>query len=372
METTETTTEKIYDITKREYVDKPVDSTNSDKPEDKPVLDKPEDKPVDKPEDKKPEDKPEDKPDFTVEKTQYESQINDLSGKIKELEEQVKNPKFASEQQQKVYQFIQQYPENMWGDGIQTYGQLMSMDTTKISDKDALKEEFILSKPNLSRTEAARVFEARHKRDYVLERDKFDNDETFKEAQELAEIELKDRGAEARAKLAAKQAEFKAKPVEKVETKAAEEPKAPIASVKSYTAEADKFMKTANRITMKDEADDKIAYNIDLSPEVMKNADELFKEYLQRPDIYDKDGKIPNFNPSELFEQFLFLSMGAKAYNKMHFDRVRELARTLTAEQLASTKPDKESKGGGPEGPKSIADQFKDLGQKAVQERTQG
>lgn len=378
METTETKTEekeKVYDIGTRTFIDKPEEGKPVDENKDKP-LNQDKDKPADENKDKTVTTNP---PKFEIGsflKEKYnldEEGLTTTLNRVKDLEEQVKNPKFDNETDQKAYQFLKTFPPSMMGEGLRTYGKLIDMEPSKISDKEALQEEFVLSKPNLSRSESERLFESKWKRDYVLDREKFDTDEAFKEAQQLAEIELKDKASDAKTKLSAKQAELKAKVTEKPkDTGVREEPKAPEHSVKTYSGQVDSFLKSADTITMKDDKDEKLSYNIKLAPEVMKNVNDAMKEYVQRPDIYDKDGKIPNFNPQELYEQMLFLTMGAKAYNKMHFDKITELSRTLTAEQIAGTKPDKESKGNADSVPKTWEESIKQAADKAVQERNKG
>lgn len=383
METTETeTSEKVFNISTGQFEEKAAET----KPEEGEKLK--DEKPA---EEKKPEEKPagEEKPkDETkpvdhaailkekygieeAELTTLKETAPKLQTRIIELEQELKKPKepeFASEQDKKAYDFIRTYPPSMMGEGLKTYSTLIDMDVPKVSEYDALKEKYVLSKPSLPREKAIKLFDSDFRK-YSLKRDDFESDEEFKEAQGLKDIEREDDANSAREFLMKKQTEIKAKPAEKQPDKPVEEPKAPAESVKSYNAQIDAFLtgtagKPFKGFSYKDTNDETISYNIELPAETIKTVAALMKSHLQRPDLYDKDGKIPNFDPQFLFRQFLMLS-DPDAYDRMHTEKVIELARTLKAEQIAGKKPDKESKGGGDQGIPDYTTQFLNLANKA-------
>jgi len=388
METTTIETEKVFDISTGKYEEKPIEKPPVEEPKnnDNPPPANPENKdnpPPVPPKDKEmPPPPPIDhvallKEKYGIDEAELNTQKESLTKfetRVKELEEQLKKPKepeFASEQDKKAYEFIKTYSPSMMGEALKTYSTLIDMDVTKAAEKDVLKEKYILSKPSLSRDKAGQLFESDFKK-YTLRRDDFDTDEDFNEAQNLKNIEREDDANNAREFLSKKQAEIKTKPVERKEETVVE-PKAPVESVRNYNSQVDAFLagngKPFEGFTYKDSKDESINYNVKLPAETIKKVTSLMKDHIQRADLYDDNGKIPNFDPQFLFKQFLMVS-DPEAYDRMHTEKVIELARTLKAEQIASTKPDKESKGTGEDG--AIPDfttQFRNLAKKEVEKR---
>lgn len=384
METTTTETEKVFNISTGQFEEKATETTppaNGNDTPPPPANPENKDNPPAPPKDK---DNPPAvdhaallKEKYGIDEAEYTAQKENLGkfeSRIKELEEEVKKPKaleFASEQDKKAYEFIKNYSPSMMGEGLKTYATLIDMDVQKASERDVLKEKFILSKPTLARDKAEQLFNNTFK-NYTLKRDDFETDEDFNEAQNLKNIEREDDANNAREFLAKKQSEIKTKPAEK-EIAPAAEPKAPIESVRNYSNQVDGFLagngKPFEGFTYKDAKDESVSYNVKLPAETIKNVTAMVKEHLQRADLYDENGKIDNFDPQLLFKQFLFLA-DPVAYDKMHTEKVIELARTLKAEQIASTKPDKESKGAGEDGTiPDITTQFMNLGKKEAEKR---
>lgn len=275
-----------------------------------------------------------------------------------------KEPVFASEQDKAAYDFIKQYPPSRLGEGMKQYATILDMDPLKADEKTVLRETFIMSKPTLSRESATKLFEADFKRRYQLDKDKFESDADYQEAQELANIEKEEKVATGRQTLSSKLAELKKTPEIKPETPR-QEPKAPEIS-KQYASAIDGVK--LDKLSFTDPTDAKIQYHIPVPADKLKEAQEFARSYVNRVDMYDANGKIPNFDQSKLVKLGLMM-LFPEWYEQEQIKQVTNLARTITAEQIAGTKPDKESKGLGEQGAKDVTTQFRDAGLKAKQER---
>lgn len=366
METSEAPTEKKEDAATPDATTKPDDSTKpaEEKPiEQKPVVEQPKDFNAQLKEKYAIEDE--------AQLTSILESNKGLQEQLKKAQETPKEPVFASEQDKAAYEFIKQFPPSRLGEGMQTYGNLLNMDVAKADGKLVMKEAFLLSKPDLTREKAEKLFESDYKRRYTLNKDDFKTDEDFKEAQELAEIDKDEKEAVSRRTLTEKQTAIKKQGAEpaKVEVSKAEEPKLP-ESHQGYFAKVNDVK--IDKLTFPDPTNEAIKYNIAISPERLKDAREFANAYIKDTRLYDKDGKIPNFDPQEMIHIGLMI-LDPKWYINEHVKQVTSLARTITAEQIAGTKPDKESKGGGDgSGIADFGSQFKEMAAKAVQERAQG
>ena len=90
--------------------------------------------------------------------------------------------------------------------------------------------------------------------------------------------------------------------------------------------------------------------------------------YVQRPDVYDKNGKIDNFDAEELALKFTQLLFG-KWMDQEHHKQIKILAQATKAEQLAGKKPDKVSKSMGKASGQSYDEQFAEAARIAKEKR---
>lgn len=413
-EATETVeTVKVLDLTKGEFVEIPKDKTNFTNPplekfnnEPDPEPEKPEEgKETPKPEEVKPEGDGK-KPEETTKKDETKTfepgsylsekwgkygvkgeedvekaftERNDLSQKNTALQaelEKVKNePKYRTDQEKKIAEFLQPYDPSKFGEGLSTIAELMSMDPANISQKRALEEAFILKHPDLSREESKELFNEEYGPKFNLNRDDFDSDEAYQKKKRLIEITLKNEEANARRELSQKKESLKAveKPAEeKKETKTDDRPELPKETIDGYHKQIDAFLKpdekrVIDRINyLSDDGKELLASTV-FSKEQQENIRNVMRQYVQNPASYGDDGKITNFDAQELHKSVARMIYGDFMEDSL-LKQVKAIASKLKAEQIAGIDPDKKSSGEG-EAKLGIDDQFRQLAAKEKEKR---
>lgn len=389
-------TEKVYDISKQVYVDKPiVDTTSDEKPPEEvtpPEEKKPDEKPEKEPEAKKDEvAKPKDfepgayikekwgdkfglDSEAALEKTLAAQQkmLADLQ-KLQTENETLKKPSdpvYRSEQEKKIAEFLKPYDPSKFGDGLNTVAAIMGIDPVNISARQALEEAYIIRHPDLTRQEATELFADEYDAG-KLNRDDFDNDEAYEKKKRIYDIKEKNEVAQARKELADKKESLKAPPEEKKPdvNKPAE---APEAAVKAYTKDIETFFnpskgKKFDSLHYLSDDEKETYYTLVLDEEKIEDVKGFMKAFVENPASYTKDGKIPNFTPQELAKTALRLLHGDWMEESI-WKQVKVLATKLKAEQIAGIDPDKKSTGTG-DVKLSVTDQFAALGQKEAEKR---
>ena len=277
-----------------------------------------------------------------------------LDASKKEIETLKANPVYRSEQEKKIAEFLKPFPPERFGEGLNTAAAIMGMDPANIPGRLAMEEAFVLTKPHLTRDEAKEMFADRYESKYKIDKDKFDNDADYEKKKRSIELQLKDEEAEARKVLVAKQAELKAKPEEKKETQAAAQPpkEAPAESLKIYSDQADKFFtgdgknKGFDRIQYMSDDGKEVLFNLVLDKEKLADVKQFVQNYIKNPGVYDKNEKIPNFDPKELARTGLRLLHGNWIEDQI-WGESKKLAAKMKAEQIAGASPDKKSGGAG-------------------------
>lgn len=306
------------------------------------------------------------------------AKYQELEAKYQELEKKAAEPRYRTEQEQKIAEFLSSYDPDKFGEGLSTIGSILAMDPANVSGRTALEEAFIISHPNLSRDEAKELFSEEFSTKYQVDRNNFDSDESFNRAKKLADIKMKDAESEARKVLSVKKEELKAKP-----TAPAPEPKKepiqpnkpaeiPAETVKQYTDAVQKFFnpapgQTFNQFQYVSDDGKDVLHTLVLDAEKQKDIQEFVMNYVKRPEFYDKSGKIPNFDPQEIAKTGLRMLHGDWMEDQL-WAAVKTVAAKLRAEQIAGIKPDKESKGGG-DVKLSVDDQFAELARKQKEAR---
>lgn len=389
---------KVFDITKKEWVEAPAEET---KPETQPEPElKPEPEPTPEPETQKadpnpepaktPEEaakkvaeetKPEKKEETAVstakdeipawikEKYGIETQ-EDLQDVLEsnqklanELEKERNKKVFTSEKEEKLHKFLKDYDLDKISEGMETAAILSRLDIPAIDGKRALEEQFILDNTELTRDEAKALFNREFRKRYEPKKTDFDNDEEYEEEKRLADIQMKKDVAKAKKFLEIKQADLKVKPEEKKEEKKAE---VPAEAVKSYENQVKSFFKKDgkewDRFTYKDDKGNDL-YAIVLDKEKRDQVREAMSAYVKRTDVYDKNGKIVNFDPEDLALKFTQLLFG-KWMDQEHAKQIKTLAQVTKAEQLANQKPDKTSKSQGKASGLSLDEQWREAAEK--------
>ena len=146
----------------------------------------------------------------------------------------------------------------------------------------------------------------------------------------------------------------------------------PAETVKQYTDAVQKFFnpapgQTFNQFQYVSDDGKDVLHTLVLDADKQKDIQEFVMNYVKRPEFYDKSGKIPNFDPQEIAKTGLRMLHGDWMEDQL-WAAVKTVAAKLRAEQIAGTKPDKESKGGG-DVKLSVDDQFAELARKQKEAR---
>jgi hypothetical protein len=382
---------KVYDTDKKEWIDAPVEEikkeeTTEEKKEEPPAPEKKEEK-TPTPEEaaakvaaeaKKDEPvtntKKDELPAWLKEKYGIESQedLDDVLGNNKKLADELEKERgkkvFTSEKEEKLHKFLLGWDLDKIGEGMETAAVLTRIDIPNIDGKRALEEQFILDNTELTRDEAKQLFAREFRKKYDIKKADFDTDEEYEEEKKLTEIQQKKDVSKARKFLEEKQKELKAKPEEKKPEKKED---IPTESIKSYENQIKSFFKKDNkewdRFQYKDETGTEL-YAIVLDADKRKQVQDAMSAYVQRPDVYDKNGKIDNFDAEELALKFTQLLFG-KWMDQEHHKQIKILAQTVKAEQLAGKKPDKVSKSMGKASGQSYDEQFAEAARIAKEKR---
>ncbi len=392
----EVKTEKVYDLKEGKFIDKPIEKKEvsetkskegeENKAEKREAESKKEEKPEEKPEEEK---KPEEKvttPDynkylkdkFGVESEDELLKVLDGNKQLTKDLEEAKKPKeyeFKSEKEKAIATFLKDWDMENVGEGIEMAGRLMKMDPEKMNEKIALQEKFVIENSDISRDKAIKLFNNEYNEKYVLLKDKFDTDEEYKEAQELADIKKEKQVAAAKKFLIERKDSLKYKEKAKEEVKQSEKIEIPKETIDKYVGEVNKFFSPAqgedfDRFIYQDDEDDDIKVTIQFTKEEVQNIKKEATAYLHSTGPYDKDKKIDNFDSGKLVAQIADILYGDQIKERM-LKEVKKLAQTLRIEQLAEKKPDKKSGSSekGKTGILSIDEQFAELGKKAVLDR---
>lgn len=378
---------QVFDITTEKWIedptkDQPDPEPKNDTPDpDEPDNDEPEPKPdpepkkdADEPDGDEPEPKKDDEPAPTpAEPTedQLESFIQKKFSKFEiksskeiiealeatdklaeELEterKKVKEPEFKSEQEKKLFTFLSDFDEKNWGEGMKTAAEIINLDPDKADGKKVLQEAFVLKKKHLSREDAIELFNDQYDERFKLNKEDFDDDALYVKRKRIVDIKLKDEEDEARSFLRTKKEELKAKP----EEKKAPEPELSKEVVKKYEGEVDNFFSAKGgfkQFSFPAGADGKAVIKVELDAEKKKILADHMKKYVSRTDMYDKSGKIPNFDASEVAIQLthlLWKENGIPWITNQILKQVDTLAQVKKAEDIGKTKPDKQAKAKG-------------------------
>jgi len=301
----------------------------------------------------------------------------DLLGKELEkvrAEKATKEPEFESETDKKAYEFIKQYPLSRHGEGLKAYAALMDLTVGNLDDRSALEEAFILKEKDLSRREAEKLFQREYREKYEVKKEDYDDDQQYQEEKDLREIKLKRDVANAKRELSSLQEKFKAPAEAKKEDP--KQPLIPEETLKGYSTQIDRFFKgekdgeSFDSWIFKDD-DGKDLFTIKLSPDKIKTIRETMNLYLGDPRVYDKSGKIPNFDPAELAMTMTNLLYG-DWMDQEKLKQIKILSQVTKAEEIAKAKPDKTESGvdGGIDRKNMpVEDQFKLLAKEAAAER---
>ena len=314
------------------------------------------------------------------------SQTNEVIEMYKNLQkenEELKKagPQFRNEQEKKIFEFLKPFDPNRFGEGLNTAASLMGMDPAAASDDQVLMEAYILKHPDLTREEAKLLFEDEYGKRYSINKDDFDNESDYNKRKAILDIQRKNEVAQGRKELTARKQELMAPKEEpKKDNAQKDQGNAPQAAASvdpkvmaPYLKELESFMRPApnkvfDRINYLNDDGKTVKFSLLLDPERREFVEGNIKKYLERPDIYDKNGKIiDNFDPGSLARTFLRIGYGDWMDEQL-LNAAETIAKGMTAEQIANRKPDKSSGSGG-DAKLGVDDQWAEQARKAKEQR---
>jgi len=273
--------------------------------------------------------------------------ITEDNDRLKEQLEAAKKaePTFANEAQKKAYEFIKDFDPSMQGEALKTWANVVSMDIDRADGKAILRENFILSRPELSRQDAEAKFERDFIRKYVPKMEKYDSDEEYEEAKKDAEIDLKADIAAARKALKEKQKEFQYKPADKEpENKAPEVPAEIRASIKTNVAEMEAYQAKTSELVISPTGNKEDAFPVKFSKNEWNAIKTITKGWVSNPASYDKNGELLTaLTPAEATERAALLLFGKDIMKKM-YEHAKTVVSIQRVEEVGKVKPNRESK----------------------------
>lgn len=303
-------------------------------------------------------------------KQELEQQASKLTTELESLKAA---PKYRTEQEKKVAEFLAPFDPTKFGEGLNTVAELMAMDPDNVSERRALEENYILKHPDLTREESKELFAEEFDKNYKVNRDDFDSEEDFNKRKRIVEIKLKNEVAQSRKELKEKKEALKYVPPAN-EGKKDEQPfTAPKEAVDSYSKEINSFFddgkgRKFNGIQYFSDDGKEMLFNLVIPQDKIDSVKEYLNVYVQNPTSYTKEGKIPNFAPAELVKTVTRLLHGDWMEEQL-LKQVDILASKKKAEQIAGQSPDKRSGAQG-DAKLSVSEQFAKLAQKEKEKRT--
>ncbi len=298
----------------------------------------------------------------TVEGLQEVLESNDKLAN--ELEKERNKKVFSSEKEEKLHKFLKDWDLDMIGEGMQSAATLLNMDIENIDQRKGLEEAYIIENTDLTREEAKALFNKEYRKKYEIKKESFDTDEEYEEEKKIVDIQLKKDFNKAKKLLIEKKDSLR---VEKKPEKKEEE--VPVDSIRKYAADIDKYFTKFDKFVQTDEAGNEL-YTIPLSQDQRGQIKEAMQNYIQRKDVYDKSGKINNFDLPDLSQAFAEILFG-KWMNEQRNRQIRVIAQGLKAEQIAGKVPDKVSKAQGKASGLSLEEQFREKAKEVAAKRAQ-
>lgn len=303
--------------------------------------------------------------DYTEE---LETKIQTLEAKQKELE--TAKPKFASEAQEKVFEFLTKsgYDPSRLSDGLAAHAELVAMDVDKTDDKLILEKAYVIRHPELTIDEAKRKFNREYVRKYDVSKDKFENDADYEDAKEDARIDLKSEVAKDRKFLREQQEQFKAKPAENKEEKPKEN-EAVKKSVAEHSKKLDTFLSKAGQLVFSPTDKSEDDFNYKLNDSQLKAIGNALKSWAHNPTSYNEKGEIiGGFDVDKQFQAAAFAMYGTEIMSHV-YKHTKEIVTAERVENLGKTKPNRTGKVSGesprkPVGNADSTDQWDEMAKK--------
>ncbi|HTJ52615.1 MAG TPA: hypothetical protein VL443_24335 [Cyclobacteriaceae bacterium] len=294
-------------------------------------------------------------------------EVASLREENKALKEKPNTPSFKSKTNEAVYNALKDYDIDKLSDGIHMIAGLISMDLDKTDPKLILEQAFIMEHPELSLDKARKKFQRRFDEKYTIQNADDLDPADLKEKKEDLESDLEIDAAKAKKFIKEKQADFKTKSEDKVETE--EVPKEIQEGIASHTKEFQEHMTGIDELIFADDDNDKHPFRYKFSKEELGQIKKIVGDHLSNPNAYDGKGKlVGGFDPEEKFQQAAFLVAGPKMVEEARKSAAR-IAQIIKVEDVAQKKPKRKAVGSGDIQDDSIDAQAERMAKKKEAER---
>ena len=266
------------------------------------------------------------------------------------------------------------YKPGNFADGVLTHATLVSMDIDNADGKQLLREKYIIEHPELTREESTRKFERYYNSKFVIDKEKFDDDDKLKDAIEDARIDEKSAVSKAKAFLKEQQSKTKVKNQNKQEDQEPQVSEAVNLGIKQTSAEYDKYLNKLDDMTFEFNNDKEDNYTFKFSPEQKKSVQAMVKGWVSNPINYSKDGRLKgdDASPEEWIQRATFALFGKDLVSKLH-EHLKTIVTTKRVEDIEKVKPTRKGNigGGNVKIEKSEDDKWMDTLKKVKQRRQQ-
>jgi hypothetical protein len=269
----------------------------------------------------------------------------ELKAQLKEKGEA--KPKFDNDGEEKLFKFIKDigYNPAKFSEGLQTYARVMSIDENT-DGRIAMEEKYILDHPELTREEAQYKFSKHYTKNFApLNRDDFESDEEFKEAEKERQIDKKTAEAKAREVIAKKQKDFKSTS-DKEDKSGPEVNEAVSRSIERNAKEFESHISAVTEIIFSPEESEDDDFALKFSPDQLKKIRAVCDNWIKNPANYDEKGKlIGDQDPEVNFKRAAYLLFGDEIVAK-NYEHAKTIYSIQRAEQISTTTPNRKSKTG--------------------------
>lgn len=346
-------TQKIYDMTKGEFVDIPVEKKEVKEEAVEPEEEEQEEQEIET-EDEQEEDEPESvSPDDFIKATfeekfdvksqeELESLIENAADLMEEHESlkteveglRKQELKFANDEEKNAYNFIKKFGVPRQGEAFQTYADLIAMDVENIDPKLALEKQYILQNPELTREEAQKRFNRDYKRKYIVNKEEWTgSDADFDDEVEMRKIDLKSDYAKSKKFL--KKEQDKYKPTDKDNKPVVPEPVQK--SIEKNAGSYQEFLDDQQEIVFEENGE---KFNFKLDKDMKKAISQAMMSWVKNPASYDEKGKIVGVEkPEQMFRQ-ITAALYSEDMIKAVISQVKNSVSIKRVEEIAQRKPD--------------------------------
>lgn len=254
-------------------------------------------------------------------------------------------PKFKSDAQEKMWDFVKDIDPSRFGDRMQSYSRIVGMDVEKENPKMLLEEQFIMEHPELPRDRALKKFNHEYTQKFgELNRDDFETKDAFDDAKELREIDLEDAVHKARKSMKAEQAKIKTENTTQTEEKVKENPVVG-KNIKANVSAIDDNMKEFSELIFSPTDDSKDDIPFKFTKDQKKMIHEAYKAWVGNPANYNAKGEFVagDIDFDQNVKRIAYMEFGDDIFETL-LRRATDKKHIIRAEEIATRKPDRKAK----------------------------